>query len=145
VTVTTPSGKTDALSLSEQSPGLWTARMAVTEAGLYRLADGTLNSVAVVGNADPKETADVVATDEKLAPVVKALGGGVDWLIDRGGIPRIVKVDPGRQMAGSGWIGLRANGAYRVRGLQDIPLFATLLALGTLLLLLSSMWYREGR
>jgi hypothetical protein len=145
VTVTTPSGKTDALSLSEQSPGLWTARMAVTEAGLYRLADETLNSVAVVGNADPKETADVVATDEKLAPVVKALGGGVDWLIDRGGIPRIVKVDPGRQMAGSGWIGLRANGAYRVRGLQDIPLFATLLALGTLLLLLSSMWYREGR
>ena len=145
VTVTSPSGKTETLVLSEQSPGLWTARMPVNEAGLYRLNDEALASVAVVGNSDPKETADVVATDAKLAPAAQALGGGIAWLADRGGIPRVVKADAGRQMAGSGWIGLRANQAYRVRGLQDIPLFATLLALGALLLLLSSMWYREGR
>jgi hypothetical protein len=145
VTVTTPSGKTETLQLAEEAPGRWTARLAVNEAGLYRLNDETLTSVAVIGNADPKETADVVATEEKLAPVIKALGGGAAWLADRNGIPRVVKVDAGRQMAGSGWIGLRANNAYRVRGLQDIPLFATLLALAALLLLLSTMWYREGR
>jgi hypothetical protein len=145
VTVTTPSGKTETLNLLEEAPGLWTARLAVSEAGLFRLNDDDLTSIAVIGNADPKETADVVATEEKLAPAVKALGGGIAWLADRGGIPRVVKADPGRQMAGSGWIGLRENGAYRVRGLQDIPLFATLLALAALLLLLSGMWYREGR
>jgi hypothetical protein len=88
---------------------------------------------------------EVITTEDKLAAPIRALGGGIDWLPERGGIPRVVKVDPGRQMAGTGWIGLRANGAYRVRGLQDIPLFATLVALGALLLALTSMWYREGR
>jgi hypothetical protein len=145
VTVTTPSGKTETLQLTEESPGKWLARMPVSEAGLYRLNDEALTSVAVVGNSDPREMADVVATEERLAPVQAALGGGAAWLADRNGIPRIVKVDPGRQVAGSGWIGLRANNAYRVRGLQDVPLFATLLALGVLLLMLSTMWYREGR
>ena len=61
------------------------------------------------------------------------------------GTPRLVKVKPGRQMAGSGWIGLRDNGAYRVTAVTEIPLFATLLSLGVLLLAVSAMWYREGR
>jgi len=48
-------------------------------------------------------------------------------------------------MAGNGWIGLRANDAHRVLAVSDTPLFATLLALGVLLLGLGAMWYREGR
>ena len=48
-------------------------------------------------------------------------------------------------MAGSGWIGLRANDAHRVLAVSDTPLFATLLSLGVLLLAFSAMWYREGR
>jgi hypothetical protein len=145
VTVTSPSGKEETLDLQQESPGKWTARLPVSEAGLYRLGDGAISSVAVIGNADPREMTEVITTEDKLAAPIRALGGGIDWLPERGGIPRVVKVDPGRQMAGTGWIGLRANGAYRVRGLQDIPLFATLVALGALLLALTSMWYREGR
>ena len=60
-------------------------------------------------------------------------------------MPQLVKVEPGRQMAGSGWIGLRANDAHRVLAVSDTPLFATLLSLGVLLLAFSAMWYREGR
>jgi len=145
VQIATPSGKNETLTLKQESPGVWAARMPVNEAGLYRLSDETLDAVAVIGNADPKETADVVATDEKLAPTIRSLGGGISWLADNNGLPRIVKVDPGRQSAGSGWLGLRANGAYRIRGLMDIPLFATMAALGLLLLVLTGMWYREGR
>jgi hypothetical protein len=145
VTVTSPSGKTETVPLTQDTPGVWQARIPVTEAGLYRLADENLNAVAAIGNADPKETADVVATAGKLVPATQALGGGIAWLADNDGLPRIVKVAAGRQAAGSGWIGLRANEAYRVRGLVDIPLYATLLALGALLLALSAMWYREGR
>ena len=58
-------------------------------------------------------------------------------------LPRLTKVRPGRAMSGPGWLGLRANGAYRVRAVNELPLFSTLLAL--LLLLASAMWYREGR
>jgi len=143
VTVTLPSGKTTTVTLTEQSPGVFEGRLDVTEAGLHQLQDGTLEAVAAAGSADSRETSDILATPEKLAPVVKATGGGMAWLED--GLPRLVKVEPGRQAAGTGWIGLRANGAYRVTSVVEIPLFATLLSLGALLLAVCAMWYREGR
>ncbi len=143
VTVTLPSGKTETVPLTEQSPGLWQGRIDITEAGLHRLSDGKLEAAAAAGDADAREASDIVATATKLQPVAWATGGGIAWLED--GMPRLVKVKPGRQMAGSGWIGLRDNGAYRVTAVTDIPLFATLLSLGALLLAVSAMWYREGR
>jgi hypothetical protein len=39
---------------------------------------------------------------------------------------------------------LKANGAYRVTAVSEVPLFASLLALGALLLAFCLMWYREG-
>ena len=50
----------------------------------------------------------------------------------------------GRQMAGAGWLGLKANNAYRVKAVTEIPLFASLVALGLMLLGFGAMWYREG-
>jgi hypothetical protein len=85
----------------------------------------------------------LLATASILAPVATATGGGIDWLED--GMPQVVKVEAGRQMAGSGWIGLRANDKYRVEAVSDTPLFATLLSLAVLLMALGGMWYREGR
>lgn len=145
VTVTLPSGKTETVTLAEQSPGHWTGKIEIKEAGLHRLSDGTLEAVAAAGNADPKETADIVATAAKLGPVAQATGGGMFWLADRDGLPRILKVPAGRQMAGSGWLGLKENDVYRVRSLREISFFSTLAALGLLLLAICAMWRREGR
>jgi hypothetical protein len=143
VTVTIPSGKTQTVTLTQSSPGLWRGKLEITEPGLHRLNDGALTAVAAAGSADAREAADILATDKILAPVSKATGGGTAWLAD--GMPRLVKVSPGRQMAGSGWLGLKANGAYRVLSVSELPLFATLLSLGALLLAVCAMWYREGR
>jgi hypothetical protein len=143
VTVTLPSGKAEKLDLSEVSPGRWQATLPVTEAGLHRLSDGTLDAVAAAGSASAREATNILATPAVLAPIAAATGGSVKWLED--GLPQLVKVEPGRQMQGSGWIGLKANGAYRVTAVTDIPLFATLLSLGALLLVICAMWYREGR
>ncbi|MBL8893201.1 MAG: hypothetical protein JNJ53_01290 [Rhizobiales bacterium] len=145
VTVTLPSGKTETVTLAEQSPGHWTGKIEIKEAGLHRLSDGTLEAVAAAGNADPKETADIVATAAKLGPVAQATGGGMFWLAARDGLPRILKVPAGRQMAGSGWLGLKENDVYRVRSLREISFFSTLAALGLLLLAICAMWRREGR
>jgi hypothetical protein len=87
--------------------------------------------------------ASLTATTGILAPIAAATGGGVQWLED--GMPQLVKVDPGRQTSGSGWMGLRSNDAHRVLAVSDTPLFASLLSLGVLLLAFSAMWYREGR
>ncbi len=149
VTVTLPSGKEQSLELKPVSAGLWQAAIAANEAGIHRLGDGTLTSVVAVGSADPRETAEIHASEDKLAPVVRASGGSFAWLAsvgsDRLSLPRLAKVKPGRAMAGSGWLGLKANGAYRVRAVERIPLFASLLALAGLLGLICLMWYREGR
>ena len=145
VTVTLPSGKTETVTLAEQSPGLWVGRVEIKEAGLHRLGDGTLEAVAAAGNADPKETADIVATAARLAPVAQATGGGMFWLADYNGLPRVLKVPAGRQMAGAGWLGLKENGVYRVRSLSEISLFSTLASLGLLLAAVCAMWRREGR
>jgi hypothetical protein len=143
VTATLPSGKTVAVPLSEVSPGRWQGTLPIEEAGLHRLTDGTLDAVAAAGSADAREMSSLIATASVLAPVASATGGSVQWLED--GMPQLVKVQPGRQMAGSGWVGLKANGAHRVLAVADIPLFSTLLALGALLLGFCAMWYREGR
>ncbi len=151
VTVTSPTGKDETVDLAASEPGRFTARIAVSEAGIWRLGDGTLNAFAAVGSPDPRETASIAATDQLLKPIVNASGGAVKWLSTADGdpaavnLPRLTKVRPGRAMSGPGWLGLRANGAYRVRAVSELPLFSTLLALAVLLIAVSSMWYREGR
>jgi hypothetical protein len=143
VTVTLPSGRTETVSLDEVAPGRFRGSIPVTEAGLHRLSDGNLDAVAAAGSADAREMSNLAATAAILAPVAAATGGSVSWLEE--GMPQLVKAGAGRQTAGSGWIGLRANDAHRVLAVSDTPLFATLLSLAALLLAFSAMWYREGR
>ena len=143
VTVTLPSGKSQAVQLSETSPGIWNGKLEVTEPGLHRLSDQLLDAVAAAGSAGAREASDILATDKILNPIARATGGSTSWLAD--GMPRLVKVAEGRQMAGAGWLGLKSNGAYRVISVIEFPLFASLLSLGALLLAVCAMWYREGR
>jgi len=147
VTVTSPSGKTATVKLERRLPGLFQGRLTVSEAGLHRLTDGKLSTVAAAGSADPRESGDVIATEEIMRPVAEATGGTTMWL-DNGGriaVPRLAMVRPGRSMAGSGWLGLKANNSYRVKEIERFPLFGSLISLALLLALISLMWYREGR
>ena len=143
VTLTMPSGKTQNLTLEKVSPGIFRAALKVDELGLYRVSDGAMTAVAAAGPLNPKEVADMRATDEILADDAQANGGSVHWLSD--GIPQIRRVVPGQQSSGTGWIGLRRNGAYRVTSLTQQPLLpawaALLLIVGSLLL----AWRLEGR
>ena len=146
IAITLPSGKVERRKLEEATPGQWQASITVSEAGLHKVSDGKLSTVAAVGSADPRESAELIATAAKLQPVADATGGGITWLAEaRDGLPNIIKVSAGRQLAGSGWLGLKANNAYRVTAVTEIPLFASLLALAAMLMGLGAMWYREGR
>ena len=143
VTVTTPTGKTLNLTLENGGPGMWRSASKVSELGLYRATDGTLTAVTAAGPLNPKEVADMRATDTILKPVAEATGGGTHWLVD--GIPQIRRVVPGQAANGSDWIGIRRNGAYRVTSLTQQPLLpawvALMLIVGSLLL----AWRIEGR
>ena len=70
-------GATRTLELRQIAPGLGQAIVDVDKPGLYRFDDGTLRTVAAVGNPDPLEFSDVRATDAKLKPLVEASGGSI--------------------------------------------------------------------
>lgn len=149
VTVTEPSGRKRTVELQETAPGRFEARIDVSEAGIHRLEDGKLSAAAAVGSPDPRETSELHASDAKLKAAVEETRGGITWVAGEADgpadVPRFAKVKPGRAMAGSGWLGLKANGAYTVRAIEELPLFGTFISLALLLGLLSAMWYREGR
>jgi hypothetical protein len=143
ITVTSPSGKSQIVAMTEKSPGLFSGSLPATESGLHILSDGTLQAATAIGNADTKEATEIRATTNKLQPVAKATGGGLFWLED--GMPNINKAGANQIMAGSNWLNLRANGLYRVTAIKEVSLFSTLLSLAALLLAASAMWFREGR
>ena len=143
VTLTMPSGKSVKLVLVKSEPGIWRANSKAGELGLYRATDGILSTVTAAGPLNPKEVADMRASDEVLAQQAQATGGSIHWLED--GMPDVRRVAPGDGASGSGWIGLRSNGAYRVTALEQSKLLpqwlALLLIVGALLL----AWRLEGR
>jgi hypothetical protein len=143
LTVTTPSGKTVTVNLAKSAPGSFTGRVTAQELGLYRLTDGVLSAVAAAGPLNPREVADMRATDAVLKPLADAIGGSVHWLTD--GMPQVRQVGADSSAHGSNWIGLVRNNAYRVTQLTQKPLlpqWLTLLILSCALLL---AWRIEGR
>ncbi|HET7083736.1 MAG TPA: hypothetical protein VFI23_03130 [Rhizomicrobium sp.] len=143
VTLTMPSGRVVNLPLTKAEPGIWRADAKAGELGLYRATDGILSTVTAAGPLNPKEVADMRATDEVLKPDAQASGGSVHWLAD--GLPEIRRVAKGDSASGSGWIGLRSNGAYRVTALEQEKLMPQWLALLLIVGMLLLAWRLEGR
>ena len=143
VEITAPSGAVRRVTLDDAGDGRATATLEVDEPGLYRLTDGRRSAMTVVGEVNPREFADLRATDEALAPLVRATGGALAWLADAPP-PAVRMVRPGRDTAGRGWIGLKANRDYVVTGIRRGPLMpewlVLLLGLGGLML----AWRAEG-
>ncbi len=149
VTMTSPGtppagGGTRTLELKEIEPGLGRAVVDVDKPGLYRFDDGTLRTVAAVGNPDPLEFSDVRATDEKLKPLVEASNGSLIWLSDNSN-PDVRSVRPGRAAGGSDWLGFRRNEGYTVAGINQTPLLPGILVALAFLIAVGTAWWREGR
>src|SRR5690348_2680864 len=142
VNVTTPTGKSEVVSMSPSSPGRFVGHLKAEELGLYRMNDGTLNAVAAAGPLNPREVADMRATDAILRPYADATGGGVQWLSD--GLPELRSVDSGATTRGSGWFGIERRGAYRVTSVDSEELLPPWLALIIVLTTLLFAWRRES-
>ncbi|MBO6633152.1 hypothetical protein [Parvibaculum sp.] len=145
-TVTTPTGKTRELAMEEVAPGRFEATMGASELGLYRVTQGDLSAVAAAGPLNPREIADVRATEKPLRPITDATGGGIWWAgEDAGDTPGIRSVRAGQDAAGSNWIGLRRNEQYLVHAVHQVPLLTGPVALILILGALALAWWREGR
>lgn len=143
VTITRPDGETEEIALNETSPGLFTGDYTGPEIGLYRLAEGELESVIGLGPAAPREFEQTIADGETLEPVVDATRGGVRNLSD--GLPSLRDVRAGRPAAGRGWIGLTPREAYETRDVTQVPILPEWLVLLLASGLILAGWLREGR
>jgi hypothetical protein len=143
VTVTAPDGKAQKVTLADQGDGRATGHLTVTQDGLWRVTDGKHVALAAAGSLAPVEMAELRATADKLAPLVKASGGGTHWVVD--GLPDIRRVEPDSNAAGSSWIGMRANHDHLVTALKDAPLIPAPLLLFLGIGSLVWAWWREGR
>ena len=143
VQITLPDGTEAALELIETVPGRWAADWPAPMLGLYRLAQGDLETVVAVGPSAPKEFEETLASGDKLAEVIEATGGGILRLED--GAPDLRRVGEGRTASGRGWIGITPRGAYvteDIRIAQILPPWAWLLLSAALAL---AAWLVEGR
>jgi hypothetical protein len=149
VTLTTPSGKEETVTLNKAGPGLWHKTLTANEQGVYRFTSDKLAAVVTVGNASAKELTAVTATDKVMGPLLEETGGGSFWLgrtaQEAAAVPRIVMLRGGHVMHGADWLGLHRRDAYHVTGVRLFPLFTGFLALSLLLGLIALTWYREGR
>jgi hypothetical protein len=143
ITLTTPDGKEQTLTPTEAVPGIFTARIQNAQQGIYKATDGTLTTVAAIGNSNDKEQGNVIATADVLAPVTSATRSGTFWIEQ--GLPRLTKAEAGSLMSGGSWAALRDNKIYKTTAIREIGLFSTLASLALLLLAMAGMWYREGR
>ncbi|WP_306118467.1 MULTISPECIES: hypothetical protein [unclassified Roseitalea] len=147
VTVTTPSGETLQIDLIEQEPGRFEAVLETDEIGLFALADGDLTALAHVGQIDAPEFRDMISTAEPLRDFVGASGGSVRRLEAGGGasVPNILPVRSAADASGRDWLGFKTSAETELRGVARQSLFSGFLGLGLMLLVIASMWYREGR
>jgi hypothetical protein len=147
VTLTTPSGATQTLTLKASEPGLWLGSVDANELGLWRATDGKLTALINVGPANPREFAEVTSTTDVLGSLTNATGGDARRLAGRTGVsvPRVLGVRSTDTYKGDDWIGLKMRDASVVRGIGVLPLFAGLIGLLLLIGSLAATWAREGR
>lgn len=144
VEVESPSGERRTVPLEDHPDGVALASVAAGEAGLWRISDGTRVVTVPVGEVGGREMADVRAKLDIVQPLAQASEGSVRF-ISTDGMPEVRRTRPDRPTAGSGWIGLRQNGAYEVTAVTQVSLLPAALALVMVMGLLVGAWLREGR
>jgi hypothetical protein len=148
VTITSPSGAKQQVTLSAAQPGLSRANVKVEELGLYTLSDGTLTALVNVGPENPREFREVVSTPDRLKAIAEATGGTVRR-IGLGGpdieLPRFASMRQSPIYGGGDFIGIKRTGASIVTGIGVAPLAIGFLGLLALLGSIIAGWLWEGR
>jgi len=149
VHVAAPSGQESELKLEPAEPGLFRAKIARPELGLYRLSQGELTALVPVGPENPLEYRELVSTPEKLRPLAEATGGSVRRIgapgTDAIKLPRLVSLGDSPSYAGADFVAIRRTGASVALGLSLTPLAVGLAGLLVLLGAVVGAWAREGR
>ncbi len=144
--VNAPDGTVRTVQLAPDGEGRSMAELAAPDLGVWRVSDGTTTVFAAAQTSNLRETADLRATASGLGPLVKASGGSARFLASGGSlhVPELRRTEPGREAAGTSWIGLPRRNDHIVTGVSALPLLPAWAALPLLLGLVLLAWRREG-
>src|SRR3984893_9299857 len=149
VTVASPSGAEERVSLTPAEPGISRANVNAAELGLYRLSDGNVSVLANVGPENPREFQEVVSTPDRLKHLAEATGGTVRRIGNADdseiSLPRLVAIGESPVYGGAGYAAIKHIGASEVKGVGVMPLAIGFLGLAALLGSLTAAWLFEGR
>ncbi len=142
-TVTTPSGQTITVPLTEAEPGLYRGETLVDEMGLFTVENGDLQRLVNIGDPDAPEFKGMISTTDTLAPLSAETGGLTQRIAD--GMPPIRLVSGPVRPGNDSYMPIVETADTRLESIRSLPLFNGLLGLAALLALISATWWREGR
>jgi hypothetical protein len=142
--MTTPSGATQEVHLSNRIPGWITADVPAEESGIYSFDNGHKKAFAVIGAARSEEFSDVLTTEEKLKPVVDQSHGGMIWFQENRGYSLKNVAPTAGVMGGSDWLGVKRNNAYNVDNVESRSLIPNWLSLLIIFGAAVWTWWRES-
>lgn len=149
-TVTSPSGKTQTVTLEKQQEGVFVANLPTNEVGLFKITNGDKLALAHIGPMNSPEYAELISTDEKLTPIVSSSGGHITRLhakaSEKISMPGITPIDNSARTKNikADTIALLKADQTKLVNTVQYSIYTGLLALFVCLLLLSGMWYKEG-
>lgn len=150
VTVTSPSGKKQTVTLEKQQEGVFVANLPTNEVGLFKITNGDKLALAHIGPMNSPEYAELISTDEKLTPIVFSSGGHITRLhakaSEKISMPGITPIDNSARTKNikADTIALLKADQTKLVNTVQYSIYTGLLALFVCLLLLSGMWYKEG-
>jgi hypothetical protein len=153
LSLTSPSGTKQSVTLEQVGPGLWRREIPISELGLYRVDDGALTGFASVGPANPLEFQDVLSSTNPMSTLSEASGGSVRRIAPATPsgsavtvtLPSIIRTTGTGPLSGSDFIALRDTQSSVVRGTALWPLLLGLAGLTLLLAGLLGPWLVESR
>ena len=147
LTLTSPSGKTIAVTLSPASRGLWRSTLTADEIGLYKVTDGMLTAFASAGPANPREFQDVISTRDRLLAFSENTGGSVRRIAENQGdmkVPNIIARSDTTRYAGDDFIALKDTKSETLIALSLFPFLQGAWGLLALGLMLFALWLSEA-
>ncbi len=146
LTVIYPNGTQAVASFDQAADGSYRAELPLRGQGAYRLQHGRLSSITAIGALNPREYAQLLPTQDILAPLANATGGAITALgLDAAKVPTIRRVNAGRKTAGRDWIGLIAHQNYTVTQSRRTPLAPGILFFMLFFIFLAWAWRKEGQ
>lgn len=146
VTITNPDGTKTTATFDKASDGVYRAEVPLSGQGAYRLNHGQLSSITAIGALNPREYAELLPSQDILAPLAQATGGQITALgLDVGKVPNIRRVAAGKKTSGKGWLGLVAHKNYTVTQSRRTPLAPGLLFFMLFFIFLAWAWRKEGQ